>query len=544
MVKLYINKETADVVDLLPLKVDQFSTRTGREIFVEAGEESTRVSGSATRSARSHFDLPSESMALDAPLAADAAADKVRPAVYLDEASGLVRMVYKQIGLRFRRGTRKKTRARILEKFGLNMRRDHKTPANVEIAYDPQRKYIAEGLIDLSNSLMELDEIDFSAPDFVSEFERLAPPTPNKDQWHLRRTAGAPAASSPDIDVRGAWNFTQGSPTTIVALLDDGVEIGHPDLRDNIAQNPDSGNSDDKFGRDYFFSENNSQHYDPRPKTFSGSFNDPRTSDIHGTCCAGVIASAGVLNRTFGAAPDCRILPVKIFNGNEWVREFGTAAAITYAAKCADILCCPWHAPRKNNVELALRAAANGEDGTRRGTRGTPIFAAAGFAAIDKVLYPASSSHTICVGATTDQSVVAGYSPKGRLLGSDQEVVWICAPSHGGVSKIATTDVSVNGRGFNTSTGAAGFHTNQFGGTSSACALAAGVAALVLSMRPNFTVRELKQILADSADKIGSNNTPDSRYDPATGHSLRYGFGKVNAAAAAELADATLVHIG
>ena len=73
-------------------------------------------------------------------------------------------------------------------------------------------------------------------------------------------------------------------------------------------------------------------------------------------------------------------------------------------------------------------------------------------------------------------------------------------------------------------------NTNDFGGTSSATPLVAGVAALMMSVNNKLTRAETQQILADTADKIGSG------YD-ANGHSIKFGFGRVNAAKAVEAAE-------
>jgi subtilisin-like proprotein convertase family protein len=87
----------------------------------------------------------------------------------------------------------------------------------------------------------------------------------------------------------------------------------------------------------------------------------------------------------------------------------------------------------------------------------------------------------------------------------------------------------------------AGNFTNNFGGTSSATPIVAGVAALVLSANPDLTAQQVKQILQDTADKI-VDNSPDPQlnidggtYD-SNGHSQWFGYGKVNAAKAVRLA--------
>jgi subtilisin-like proprotein convertase family protein len=100
---------------------------------------------------------------------------------------------------------------------------------------------------------------------------------------------------------------------------------------------------------------------------------------------------------------------------------------------------------------------------------------------------------------------------------------------------IWTTDVSGAG-GYNSGSksdgDAAGHYTNSFGGTSSACPGAAGVAALVIARDPELRWEQVKEILKKSCDKIDASG---GRYD-ATGHSTRYGYGRLNAKTAVELA--------
>ena len=100
------------------------------------------------------------------------------------------------------------------------------------------------------------------------------------------------------------------------------------------------------------------------------------------------------------------------------------------------------------------------------------------------------------------------------------------APSSGGRRSIFTTDVSIVGRGFNVGRadrgGADGLNTNEFGGTSSATPLAAGVGALVLSVAQHMSREDLRDLLRETAKKIGTG------YD-RRGHSNRFGFGRVNA---------------
>jgi subtilisin-like proprotein convertase family protein len=79
---------------------------------------------------------------------------------------------------------------------------------------------------------------------------------------------------------------------------------------------------------------------------------------------------------------------------------------------------------------------------------------------------------------------------------------------------------------------AAGHYTNSFGGTSSACPGAAGVAALVIARDPELRWQQVRELLKRSCDKIDSSG---GDYD-GDGHSTLYGFGRLNAKTAVELA--------
>jgi subtilisin family serine protease len=225
------------------------------------------------------------------------------------------------------------------------------------------------------------------------------------------------------------------------------------------------------------------------------------------------------------------LLPVKIFHADDLAAESQVADAIRYATLFADILSCSWSGPRSPDIEAALADAATGRAG-----RGVPVFAATGngHPIVARVGYPAASPNAIAVGASTDQDEIAHYSQRGPEVS-------VVAPSNGGTTAITTTDVSYPNRGFNLGIaadgGVNGLHTNSFGGTSSATPLAAGIAALMLSVDCELTRDEVKLILQKSADKIG----PPGTYD-ANGFSPIYGYGRVNAARAVAGAEDALAN--
>jgi subtilisin family serine protease len=442
------------------------------------------------------------------------------PAVaFRERATGLVRTFKRELAIRFKAGTSDAVRKRILEKFGLAVRRPNPFVSEQLIAFDASRARAGELLLEVANECAGLDEVLFATPNFVSQYRRgrFAPPAA---QWHLdNRGKHAGQRKGEDIGALGAWKLTRGSREIVVAVLDDGVDLEHPLLKSNVWRNPKK-SARDKLGRDFFLPDEDPDHFNPRPKKFRFPFDAMAGNDIHGTCCAGVVAATG--KAAYGIAPGSRVLAVKIFHADEFAADERVADAVRYAATRADVLSCSWSGGASADLQLAL------QDVKRLGRkgRGSAVFCATGNESEQgrpaPVGFPASDKNAIGVGACTDRAELASYSNVGR------EVDFV-APSSGGVLSIFTTDVSLAGRGFNVGRadkgGRDGLCTNDFGGTSSATPLAAGVAALVLSVDPKLSSDEVRGILRATADKIGDG------YD-AKGVSSRFGYGRVNAARA------------
>jgi subtilisin-like proprotein convertase family protein len=216
------------------------------------------------------------------------------------------------------------------------------------------------------------------------------------------------------------------------------------------------------------------------------------------------------------------------------------------ASNGADVISCSWGPPdgdwwdpddpvhnqvvhlpdsTKAAIDWAVRNGRNG--------KGCVILWAAGNGneSVDNDGY-AGYEKVIAVAACNDKGKKSAYSDFGAA-------VWCTFPSsHGSTSLtpgIWTADRS-GGRGYNIGAAqqgdGAGNYTNSFGGTSSATPGVAGVAALVLSRNPDLRWDEVKDILKRSADRV---DTAGGQYDP-NGHSTLYGFGRVNAKKAVELA--------
>jgi subtilisin family serine protease len=319
-------------------------------------------------------------------------------------------------------------------------------------------------------------------------------------------------------------------------VIDDGIDIDHPEFG---SQGKIVAPRDATLRID-----------DPRPKD-----PDPLHPDDHGTACAGVACADGSVGAS-GVAPAAKLMPIRMSSGLGSQQE---ANAFRWAAdNGADVISCSWgpadgdwrdpnHPLHRRAVrlpastQLAIDYAAN----QGRNGKGCVILFAAGNGneSVDNDGY-ASYERVIAVAACNDQGKRSVYSDFGQA-------VWCAFPSDDqGFARfnhpaplttgIWTTD-RVGPAGYNPGTlergDEAGDFTNRFGGTSSACPGAAGVAALVLSVNPELTRVEVREILRRACDQI---DPAGGGYD-AQGHSTLYGYGRLNAETAVALASAPAV---
>lgn len=420
--------------------------------------------------------------------------------VFREAKTGLLRVIHHELILRFASWASDARRRALLTDARCDIRRVNPFISDQVVVSPSEERSTGMDLIALANRWMEMEEVVFATPSFLSEYRRERPPSLLPQEWHL-----------PEIHVTDAWERTLGDRGIVVAVIDDGVDLEHPNLVPNLWRNPDP-SAPDRVGRDFSIDSAEPGHFDPRPKRFGGPSGRLEGNDIHGTPCAGLIAAAGIGGGSVGVAPSCRILPVKVFRGDELACDEGVANAIRYAALHADVLSCSWSGGVSPDVEQALEdAGALGRQG-----RGALMLCAAGNGHGAPVAFPASDPNTMAVGASTDQGIWAKSANRGPEIS-------VVAPSSGGARRIFTTDVSLPGRGFSPGE----THTDQFGGTSAATAITAGVAALVLSVHSGLNRWELKDLLEETAEKIGGGYN-------ALGHSLEMGYGRVDAGRAVE----------
>lgn len=340
----------------------------------------------------------------------------------------------------------------------------------------------------------------FAEPDLIQPFTgRLTPSDPGYPrQWQHANDGSNGGVAGADIRCEKAWDKTRGkgpSRPVRIAVVDNGMQINHPDLKDAI------------IGGGYFETDGaGGATLVPFKKGMSGF---PRGD--HGTFCLGM-AGARMNNKKggCGSAPEADLLPIACFTD-----QIGTqttlARAIAFAADPsrevakakpadgADLISCSlgpngpdW--ALATVLDLAIRfAAANG-----RGGLGVPIFWAVSNGSYE-VARDEVSSHAdvIAVGRSNRNDLEDGsaYGPKLEFLAPGVDVYSTSSGSRYGVQT----------------------------GCSFAAPLAAGVAALVLALNPSWTRDQVRQRLRNSCDKVGGVT-----YN-AQGHHDEYGHGRLNA---------------
>jgi subtilisin-like proprotein convertase family protein len=330
------------------------------------------------------------------------------------------------------------------------------------------------------------------------------------DQWHLENNAQFEGIAGEDANVQPAWNLGYDGTGVQIAIVDDGLEYTHPDLAPNYT--PD-GSYDFNFN-------------DPDP--FS-SFSD----DAHGTSVAGVAAARDESTCGVGVAYRANIAGVRLLSG--FTTDVLEADALNHALNVNDISSNSWGPVDSGTIfggvgPFAQLTLENGVQNGRGGLGTIYVWAGGNGRAIGDYANAdayVNSRYTIGVGAVDNTGEQAPYSEPGAAI-------HVVAPSNGSTVGITTTDRS----------GALGYNgypanpecTNGFGGTSSATPLVSGVVALMLEANPTLTWRDVQHILAETAS-VTDPSDPDWTFNDA-GYLInhKYGFGRVDAFAAVNLA--------
>ncbi|MFN7172563.1 MAG: S8 family serine peptidase [Fimbriimonadaceae bacterium] len=328
-------------------------------------------------------------------------------------------------------------------------------------------------------------------------------------QWHLIN----PYVPGRDVNIQTAWANNWTGQGVVVGIVDDSVQITHPDLAPNAIPS-----------LSYNFGQNNP---DPAP-IYAG--------DNHGTAVAGVAVARGGNNLgVTGAAPLGGLSGLRVDFPNQTQAMFLNAVLFNSSRGVANIqvknhsygYTSPFVGAGNTEANAVVestntgtihvyaagnnRPSTNGSsDTTRQAPQNHPdVIAIAAFGSNGQ--WASYSNFGSCVTATAPSSTNGGFG-------------------------IVTTD----------RTGAAGYngsqsltdrdYTQTFGGTSSAAPLAAGVIALAKEAQPNLTTRLAKHVIARTAQKVHPANSGWITNGAGFDFNVNYGFGMMNATGMVELA--------
>ena len=364
------------------------------------------------------------------------------------------------------------------------------------------------------------------------------------DQWHLVNNGNLRPTKfikGADVNVEKAWEMTTGDPSIIVAVLDEGVDVSHPDLQASMWVN------EGEIWKSHEDNDGNGYAGDVHGYNFVSKHGvistDSRYDTGHGTHVAGVIAAVnnngtGISSIAGGNAsqPGVKIMSCQIFSGQYAGTVLEEVRAIKYAAdNGAVILQCSWGyisgaanpyewTPQFSTDEeweyynvLERKALdyfvhnAGSPDGVIEG--GLVIFAG-GNEAAPAASYPGAYPDFVAVAATAGDFTPAVYSNYGpgttiSAPGGDQDYYYDYVDE---THRIGEVGCVLSTLPFNVSESGYGYME----GTSMACPHVSGVAALGLSyaakLRKHFKAEEFIAMLYDSATPIDQYMTGTKQY--------------------------------
>ncbi len=339
--------------------------------------------------------------------------------------------------------------------------------------------------------------VEYAEPKIVQKFKPQWPAAFNdplfSQQWILNNTGqnGGTPGMDPGILKAIDWIKAQNialDDNVKIAVLDEGVDVDHQDLQQ-------SGLMQDGFSR--FGDPTN-----PKPKTHAH----------HGTQITGIIASVWNSIGIAGANPFCKIMPGKIYYHPNGVRPTEMAKGIRQAVDLgARVLNLSWKIVPSPMIADAIQYAVS---------KNCIVCAAAG-----NYLHPNDDRSVQFPGKLDDVIGVGAFDHHGQWINlNNAPAAHRFGSCHGREVDISAPGLYVHTLKNNNA------YDPAFFGTSAATAIVSAIAGLVIAVRPDLSVNEIKSILYTSADQV-----------PLTeGSSLylseRYGHGRINAFEAVKLA--------
>ena len=353
--------------------------------------------------------------------------------------------------------------------------------------------------------------VEYVHPNYVAHLVY----TPNDPYWSSSGSWGQPRADLWDLQLMHtsqAWDVTRGAGV-VVAVVDTGVDINHPDLAGNVWTNPgeiaDNGIDDDGNG------------FVDDVHGWSVLSNSNQVDDYigHGTHVAGTIAAQdnngiGVV----GVAPDAKIMPVQVFSFSS--DAFTLSQGLLYAVhNGADVInnsweVCSGYCPSVAVVEDAVRTA--------HAAGAVVVFAAGNEGANIRDRSPQNLPETIVVSATTPSDQRAEFSNFGLI---DVAAPGSGEPNDAGVVEPAYGMLSLKAAScfepwICNPDRLVGDQYVRLSGTSMAAPHVAGEAALILAQHPSYSPEQVRQVLRRTSVDANGN-----------GYDADLGYGRVDAAA-------------
>lgn len=384
-------------------------------------------------------------------------------------------------------------------------------------------------LEEIAAEYARLPNVEYAEPDYLMELHTIPSDVlypqqwglNNFGQWHyyvqrrpgdgndkLKIRYGLPDA---DIDADEVYqNPPDKTVTSVVAVIDTGVDLDHPDLETsiwrNVKENPNNGIDDDHNG---YIDDVLGWDFSAVDDIIEGEIhdNDPTDEFGHGTHCAGIIA--GIANNGMGIAgvsTTCKIMPIKIF---PWPLISTIAEAVIYVAdNGGDVISMSFGYPyRSYLLEEALNYAK---------AKGVVLCASTGNSGINEANFPAAFDATIAVGSTNDSDHVSVYSTYGEHLS-------VCAPGQDILSLRADSTDMYDDHEPNVHI----FGENYYlaSGTSMSCPHVAGIAGYIRSIAPGLLPDRVQEIIEQTADDLLD---PYNHGDNYPGRDVYSGYGRAS----------------
>lgn len=369
-----------------------------------------------------------------------------------------------EVLVRFRNGVSQAQKELVMVAHGARLKKRLRDESGIE-------KLELSAASDASNTALQLNlnsAVEFAEVNFLVKSDQLNV-IPNDarfpEQWALRNTGQSGGQYGSDINVPRAWQITSGQPSTVIAVIDSGIDFTHADLIGNQWTNPVPLNGD-LHGWDFI--------------TNAAEIKDEQG---HGTAVAGIIAAQGNNSvGTSGVMWRAGLMSLRVLDNTGTGDVADAVEAIDYAvAHGAQVINLSWGThglslALKDAIDRALRrgvtVVCSAGNGGRNLDDGTPSSA----------YYPASfdAPGLIAVAASTN---------------SDQLETW---------SNFGATHVGVAAPGVNIITTQMGGGYWSVTGTSAAAPLVTGIVGLMKTLRPNLNARQVKSAIVDSARQTAS----------------------------------------